>query len=72
MVVENITSIILPEEVVKNMSFLTTLFQAVGGFIIAYIIFNIISIILGRKKGQEIKRMRELLEEINKKLGKNR
>jgi hypothetical protein len=72
MVIENITSIILPEEVVKDLSFLATLFQAVGGLILAYIIFSIINLILGKKKEQELKRIRELLEEINKKLGKKK
>ena len=72
MVVENLTSIILPEELVKDLSFLATLFQAIGGLIVAYIVFGIVNLILGRKKEKELKRIRELLEQINAKLGKKR
>lgn len=68
MVIENITNIILPPEIIKELSFLATFFQAIGGLVLAYIVFNIISIIHGRKKEQELKRIRVLLEQINKKL----
>ena len=69
MVVENVTGI-LPEEIVSQLVTLTRLFQALGGLIIAYIIFGIVNTILNRKKQNEMKRMRILLEEMNKKLGK--
>ena len=51
MVIENITNIILPPEIVKELSFLATFFQAIGGLIIAYIVFSVINTILERKKG---------------------
>jgi len=72
MVVENITSILLPEEIVKDLSFLATLFQAIGGLIVAYIVFSIINVIMGKKKEQELKKIREAVEQINEKLGKKR
>jgi hypothetical protein len=49
---------------------LTNIFQAIGGFILAYILFNIIALILDRKKNQELVQIRLLLEKMNKKLGK--
>lgn len=70
MVIENITNIILPGELVKDLSFLTTLFQAVGGLIIVYIIFNIINLRFVKKRQQELIKIRELLEKINKKIKK--
>ena len=51
---------------------LTTIFQAIGGLIIAYIIFSAINVWHGWKKEKELTRMRQLLEQINKKLGKKR
>jgi hypothetical protein len=51
---------------------LTTIFQAIGGLIIAYVIFSAINIWHGWKKEKELKRMRQLLEQINKKLDKKK
>ena len=62
----------LPNEVLGRMSMLITIFQAIGGLIIVYLVFNIVNIFLNRKKAQETTRMRELLEQINKKLDKRR
>ena len=63
---------ILPSELIGRMSTLITIFQAVGGFIIAYVIFNILNIFWNRKRTQEMSRIRQLLEQINKKLDKKR
>ncbi len=71
MVVENLTTI-LPDELIRDLQFLANFFIAIGGFIIAYIVFNIINVVWNRKRLKEIKKIKELLEEINKKLIKNK
>ena len=58
----------LPEVLVKDLSFLATLFQAVGGLIIVYIIFNIINLRFVKKRQRELEKIRKLLETINKKI----
>ncbi len=63
---------ITPEMLIEDMSGLITFFEAIGGLIVAYIIFGIVNLILGRKKEKELKKIREAVEEINKKLGKKR
>jgi len=67
MAVEMIGNVVA-EDLVNRISSLTTLFQAIGGLIIAYIIFGIINMIHNWKKEKELRRMRQLLEQINKKL----
>jgi len=69
MVVENLsslTNIETLEVLIKRVSTLTAIFQAIGGLILAYIIFNIINTIIAKKKRDELKRMRVLLERIDK------
>lgn len=68
MAVENITSPFIPEALVENLVSLSTIFQAIGGLIILYIIFGILNIIWNRRRSHEITRMRQILEQINKKL----
>jgi uncharacterized membrane protein YqgA involved in biofilm formation len=70
MVIENISNIILPDSLVKDLSFLATLFQAVGGLIIVYIVFNIINLKFVKKRQKELEKIRSLLETINKKIKK--
>lgn len=65
MVAENLTSI-LPNEISNQISFLITLFQAIGGLIIFYIVFNVVNIILNRKKKKELQKIKRDLEEIKK------
>ncbi len=74
MVLENIPNItsINVEDILTQVSTLMTIFQAIGGLVVAYIVFNIINIFWNRKKRREIKKIRELLEEINTKLSKKR
>jgi len=69
MAFENITGESL-EGLIGQIASLTTLFQAIGGIIIAYIVFNTINAILNRKKRNELKKMSNLLESIDKKLDK--
>ncbi len=63
---------ITPEVLFEDMSSLITFFEAVGGLIVAYIAFGIVNIILGRRKDAELRKMRELLQQINNKLGKKK
>ena len=74
MVLENIPNItsINVEDILTQVSTLMTIFQAIGGLVVDYIVFNIINIFWNRKKRREIKKIRELLEEINTKLSKKR
>lgn len=65
--VDIIGNVVGIEQLVSQISSLTTLFQAIGGFVIAYIIFNILNIIWNRKKNKELKQIRILLEKINRK-----
>ena len=76
MVLDNLTAGIISsidvERLLIGVSSLNTTFQAIGGLIIAYIVFNIISIWQGRKRRKDSERMVKLLEQINKKLDKKR
>jgi hypothetical protein len=72
MAVENFTGLFLPDELIKQLTTLTKFFQAIGGLIVAYIIFGVLNAIWNRKRSQEIIRMRKLLEQINRKLDKKR
>jgi len=73
MVVENLanlTNIETLEILIKRVSTLTAIFQAIGGLILAYIIFNIINTIIAKKKRDELKKIRQLLERIDKNISK--
>lgn len=63
MVVTEITA-----EVMDKISSLVTILQAIGGFIVLYVIFNSISIWHNWNKTKDTARMRETLERIEKKL----
>jgi len=58
------------QEILSKVNFMTALFQAIGGFVLAYIVFNLVTLFLDRKKNQELIRIRLLLEKINKNLSK--
>jgi uncharacterized membrane protein len=60
----------IPAQLLNKFSSLITLFQAIGGLIIIYIIFHIVNLIWNRRRAKEAAEMRELLEKINKKLDK--
>jgi len=72
MAIEGLVGGVEIESLVNQVSFLVRIFQAIGGLIIAYIIFSVINTIIERKKRNELRRMRELLEQINKKLTKKK
>lgn len=69
MAIENLTGV-LPNEVVNQISLLIRIFQAIGGLIIAYIIFNVIQVIINRKKKNHMKRIAVDIKEIKKLLQK--
>jgi len=56
----------VPIELVNNLSSVVFWLQAVGGILLFYILFNIISAILNYKKRKELKKINSNLEEIKK------
>jgi len=64
----NITQVI-PEPILENIGYLVTLLQALGIIIIAYFIFNIVSLIINRKRLKELRDINERLIRIEKKIG---
>lgn len=71
MALEDITLKAL-EDLTGQIASLTTIFQAIGGLIIFYIVFNIINVILNRKKNKEIKEINKNLKEIKNLLSKKK
>ncbi len=63
MVAEDLT-LIIPAELISKAGILITILQALGIFVIFYIIFSIISIIIDRKRKKELMEMNEHLIEI--------
>jgi signal transduction histidine kinase len=71
MALENLTSVAL-EDLTRQISSLTTLFQAIGGLIILYLIFNLINFFTNRKKNKELKDINKNLKEIKTLLSKKK
>ncbi|MEM4259243.1 MAG: hypothetical protein QXS38_00560 [Candidatus Pacearchaeota archaeon] len=69
-IASNVSTIVMTNELLARTAGMLTLFEAIGGLIIAYILFNIISLWLGRNKAKDISRMRETIERIDKRLAK--
>ena len=67
MVAGNFTEV---EVLVNNVASLTKMFQAIGGVILAYIIFNVINTIFNKKKRNELRRIRKMIENINRNVSK--
>ena len=61
---------LFPSELVPRIDFLITILQAVGWFIIFYIVFNVINTIINRKKNKEIERINKNLVDIKNLLRK--
>ena len=55
-----------------KVSSLTTFIQAIGGLVLIYLIFNVISLIMNRKKNKEIREINHNLEDIKKLLKKRK
>ncbi len=67
-IASNVTTVTLSSEMLARTSGLMTLFEALGGLIIAYIVFNIISLWIGRNKAKDLSRIKETLNKIDKRL----
>jgi len=63
MVIETLSDVTI-ENLINQISTLTTFLQAIGGLIILYIIFGIINSVLNRKKEKELKKINNNLEDI--------
>ncbi|MBI2629671.1 hypothetical protein HYW76_01085 [Candidatus Pacearchaeota archaeon] len=70
MVLENLTNLISAEYLERDLSYLIKLFEAIGGLILAYFIFNVISIIHNWRLRKEVRQMKILIEKIDRKLNK--
>ena len=70
MEISNLTDITLLENVINQFSSLITLFQAIGGLILFYIIINVVSMILNRKKSKQLAEINENLKKIKRILQK--
>lgn len=71
MVLENITATPL-DELTRQVSFLTRVLQALGGFIVLYIIFNVINVIINRRKNKRLEKIEKNLEDIKGLLSKKK
>ncbi len=60
--------VILPEALASKLSLLITIFQALGGLIILYIILMIIRMFWVRKQSKKINQISENIEKIKKHL----
>ena len=63
MVIETLSDVTI-ENLINQISTMTTFLQAIGGLIILYIVFGIINSVLNRKKGKELKKINDNLEDI--------
>lgn len=60
----------IPEKLISQVDWLVTLLQALGIFVILYVIFNLINIFLNRKKNKQLKEINENILDIKKLLKK--
>ena len=56
----------IPEEIINKFGSIVLVIQALGWAIIIYIVFNIVNAIINRKRKNELKKVNENLEEIQK------
>jgi lysylphosphatidylglycerol synthetase-like protein (DUF2156 family) len=70
MVLEEVVDPQTIENLINQISNLTTFIQALGGVIVIYLVFNIINIIISRKKNKELNKINENLEQIKELLRK--
>lgn len=75
MALENISSVIDNlggSNGVIEIPYLSTIFKALGGIAAAYLVYLVVNIILNIKKNKELKKIRVLLEGIDRKIGKKK
>ena len=68
----NASELVLDGELLERASSLITMFKAIGGLIIIYLLFAIYNVIVNRRRARELREMRVLLEKIDKKVNKKR
>jgi len=68
----NITDTEIAQNLIQSISSLTTFIQAIGGLILIYLVFNIISFFMNKKKNKEIERINHNLIEIKNLLKKKK
>ena len=68
----NATLAQMPAELIGRLQSLITIFQAIGGLVIVYLVFVIVNLFLHRKRAKEMEEIRRMFEQINKKLDKRR
>ena len=66
MPIENLSNGLLKEDLFNQLSSLTRLFQAIGGLIILYVVFNITNTIINKKKNKQIEQLAKDVKEIKK------
>ena len=71
MVIENLSDVTI-ENLINQISNLTTFMQGIGGFILLYIIFGVVNAVINRKKGKQLEQINKNLGDIKKLLGKRR
>ncbi|MAG78942.1 hypothetical protein CMI40_01040 [Candidatus Pacearchaeota archaeon] len=62
----------IPLELANNLSKLVTVLQALGWAIVIYVIFNVILILMNRKKKKELEKIRKDIKEIKRILKRKR
>jgi len=72
MVIENFTDVEVVQDLINQVSLLTTFLQAIGGLIFLYILFNIINAIMNKKKNKQLAQINNNLNEIKKILKGNK
>ena len=63
MVAESLSEVSI-ENLINQISNLTTFLQAIGGLILLYIIFNIVNAVINRKKKKQLEEINKNLEDI--------
>ena len=71
MVAEEVITAI-PPELIKELYTLNIFVQALGGILIFYILFNIVDVVLARRKNKQLVKINKNLDEINRLLNKKR
>ena len=71
MVIEDLSDVTI-ENLINQISNLTTFLQAIGGLILLYIIFGVVNAVINRKKGKQLEQINKNLGDIKKLLGKRR
>lgn len=72
MALEGNLTYLVTEEVINKISNFTHYLEAIGILVLGYLVFNIINMIINRKKRNELKKINENLEDIKKLLSKQK